>query len=1005
MKKITYLLSLCLMCILGATTANAQDWWRTRATSFKADAYYLIFNAHDGRYQYLYDNNGNLGSTHTKPSEFSVDNLTPAYFFKLEVQDADANTYFIKSFNGKYVNLDGNTTNDAGYTFTLTPFEGGYGSGDDFYNALAEADDAVINNADITVDDHLFRVQNGLDGWGWNATGGTTFGTWSVCHPFAFYEIPETVIDELLATVHHDALVAAIDDYNTKLTADGGLFNPYMYTDENYQRAKDAVADAQAVIDANSDEATCQTALETLHAAIAAIPMGSGTFTIVSSYTGFETKTGTKKAIYAKENNYNWQTLNNDDLNFYWTVTAVDYNKVKIQNVATGTYMSGMGTLGTTAANVTLSHQGGGEYNLNCGGGNIHANNHGSGGGYGSNIVSYGSGANNATAWTFVSATPSEKLIDDYAANAAHKTFMTSDEGKDLQAEYNASQAYWALTLMNDAIITDAAMLSTNAQDSGEGPIADLIDDDKTTHFHSDYPNDAIHPYHYIQVNLNGTPAGDFVFYTHQRNGSNRPTSIIVYGSTDGTNFEYIKTVEPNNSTAEFISEVIAGGAYTHLRFTVNATNGGTHFFTYGAFNIIRVPSEDNLSKAIINAVDVVRTATTSADVATFEEKLLPIEDILNPVLAKPLYVGKRVTTLEEGKQYFIFNTTFVPSLGQNRSGFIQSSGSGLTLNTVLPSEFSLKRENDLNYIWTVENVGEGTYHLVAHNGKYVGADGSHNTTNVVAIAEYSAFTGEKVGIDVVSMLEDEVTTVAAPSIVSENKVWAISNEAFNNCWNGNVGSWGRWNSAHPYAFYEAHEAMDITMSAATDGVNGEDAANVQTIATFSATHPTVVPEGVTAYYATEDPVSNVLSLVAVEGAIPANQGVILTGNDAALTGIALLPANKHAVADLSGNKLANSADAAKTLSAANGDYVLTSVGGVIAFYPSNGTLAQNKAYLNLSGSSAPAFTLNFGGETTGIEGVEAENGTQVIFDLSGRRVQKAQKGLYIINGKKVLVK
>ena len=41
----------------------------------------------------------------------------------------------------------------------------------------------------------------------------------------------------------------------------------------------------------------------------------------------------------------------------------------------------------------------------------------------------------------------------------------------------------------------------------------------------------------------------------------------------------------------------------------------------------------------------------------------------------------------------------------------------------------------------------------------------------------------------------------------------------------------------------------------------------------------------------------------------------------------------------------------------------------------------------------------------TGIEGVEAAEGAQVIYDLSGRRVAKAVKGLYIINGKKVYVK
>ncbi len=61
-------------------------------------------------------------------------------------------------------------------------------------------------------------------------------------------------------------------------------------------------------------------------------------------------------------------------------------------------------------------------------------------------------------------------------------------------------------------------------------------------------------------------------------------------------------------------------------------------------------------------------------------------------------------------------------------------------------------------------------------------------------------------------------------------------------------------------------------------------------------------------------------------------------------------------------------------------------------------------AFLAIDGGAA-VNGLFFGGETTGIEGVETENDTQVIFDLSGRRVQKAQKGIYIVNGKKVLVK
>ncbi len=41
----------------------------------------------------------------------------------------------------------------------------------------------------------------------------------------------------------------------------------------------------------------------------------------------------------------------------------------------------------------------------------------------------------------------------------------------------------------------------------------------------------------------------------------------------------------------------------------------------------------------------------------------------------------------------------------------------------------------------------------------------------------------------------------------------------------------------------------------------------------------------------------------------------------------------------------------------------------------------------------------------TGIEAVEASDAEAVIYDLSGRRVEKAVKGIYVINGKKVLVK
>ncbi len=90
--------------------------------------------------------------------------------------------------------------------------------------------------------------------------------------------------------------------------------------------------------------------------------------------------------------------------------------------------------------------------------------------------------------------------------------------------------------------------------------------------------------------------------------------------------------------------------------------------------------------------------------------------------------------------------------------------------------------------------------------------------------------------------------------------------------------------------------------------------------------------------------------------------------------------------------------------------YILTSSATKkLGFYwaaPNGAAVTYQKPYAFLAlGGAAAVNGLFFNGETTGIEGVETENNTQAIFDLSGRRVQKAEKGIYIVNGKKVLVK
>lgn len=67
-----------------------------------------------------------------------------------------------------------------------------------------------------------------------------------------------------------------------------------------------------------------------------------------------------------------------------------------------------------------------------------------------------------------------------------------------------------------------------------------------------------------------------------------------------------------------------------------------------------------------------------------------------------------------------------------------------------------------------------------------------------------------------------------------------------------------------------------------------------------------------------------------------------------------------------------------------------------------------NKAYLPAPADTqgVKSYSLRFEGEgTTAIENVEVENEVKAIYDLTGRRVEVAERGIYIINGKKVLVK
>lgn len=132
---------------------------------------------------------------------------------------------------------------------------------------------------------------------------------------------------------------------------------------------------------------------------------------------------------------------------------------------------------------------------------------------------------------------------------------------------------------------------------------------------------------------------------------------------------------------------------------------------------------------------------------------------------------------------------------------------------------------------------------------------------------------------------------------------------------------------------------------------------------------------------------------------VPANTGVLLVNETGATT--ATVTIKDDAAATVSDNALVGTlAPHAK----AAGDLFLGNNEGVVGFYDWAGTsLAANRAYIPAA-TAAGVRALLFDNTTTGVNAATLNNASQKVFDLQGRRVQKAQKGLYIVNGKKVVL-
>ena len=162
----------------------------------------------------------------------------------------------------------------------------------------------------------------------------------------------------------------------------------------------------------------------------------------------------------------------------------------------------------------------------------------------------------------------------------------------------------------------------------------------------------------------------------------------------------------------------------------------------------------------------------------------------------------------------------------------------------------------------------------------------------------------------------------------------------------------------------------------------------------------TVTVTGLEAYIAKEE--SGAITLTKVNK-VPAGTGVLLR---ATAGGTSFnVPVTSATTDDVTGNLFVRGTGAAVSYGEGPYNYVLSIVNNKIGFYKANNnTVATNRAYLQTTIAAGARLEIDGMTGITGVNLNENQNENRY-YDLQGCYVAQPTKGLYIVNGRKVVIK
>ena len=484
---------------------------------------------------------------------------------------------------------------------------------------------------------------------------------------------------------------------------------------------------------------------------------------------------------------------------------------------------------------------------------------------------------------------------------------------------------------------------------------------------------------------------------------SGNPYALVVYNKASGNG---------NTLTKDGENAVMRSGSYT---WTLCKNNDG---FT------LKVTGTDN---TYVNDVNSTLKFWDNASAAADNGSTFRVEDVVDNyydfVKAEALpYIFANTEDLAQSEPSETIGKPFGIKQ-ETAAAIVQTYASQLSAQTFTYQEYQdivsakdagiIYPENGKFYV--IKNVSNNKYlNVKSAGGIYADVDAPVAGSIVQAIVRdsktYFATQGLELGWCYTASYA-ALLDAAGAGKYAHFSITVPGQVAFAHCLGNGEGS----NAVYlPYSYYSVNESNQVVGSASTaataqwifeeaetftiplNGVGGSY------YATFCVPFDVTLDDATTAYTLDRGEGTE-LTMSAITEAVDAGTPVLLVGTSGSAT--ATIGTN-YTTTPVSGTALTGTyLEIANFDGAAN--YVLGKDGDNVGFYHWAGTkLNANRAYIAGSGSGVKGFALNFDDDATAIKDLnDLKDSNGLIFNLAGQRISKMQKGINIMNGKKIVVK